>query len=77
MKTLKKNQKIFFKKNGYLVVENLIKKSTINKLRKISYDLFKGKYKTQIAPDKIKSPGSRFTRFMRVKIPTICPTTCI
>lgn len=55
MKTLKKNQKIFFKKNGYLVVENLIKKSTINKLRKISYDLFKGKYKTQIAPDKIKN----------------------
>ena len=27
----------------------------MNKLRKLSYDLFKGKYKTSIAPDKIKN----------------------
>ena len=52
---LKKSQKIFFKKNGYLIVENLINKKTVNKLRKLSYDLFNGKYKTSIAPDKIKN----------------------
>jgi len=56
--TLKKNQKDLFKKNGYLIVENFIKKNTVNKLRKLSYDLFRGKYETKIAPDKIKNQNT-------------------
>jgi len=59
MTSLKKDQKKFFEKNGYLLIENLINKNTINKLRKLSNDLFKGEYKTKIAPDKIKNQKNR------------------
>jgi ectoine hydroxylase-related dioxygenase (phytanoyl-CoA dioxygenase family) len=54
MFSLNKNQKKFFSKNGYLVIENLFDKKKINKLHKLSSDIFEGKYKTKIAPDKVK-----------------------
>ena len=54
MISLKNYQKNFFKENGYLIIENFIDKKTVNILRKASFDLFKGKYQTNIMPDKIK-----------------------
>ena len=54
MISLKNYQKNFFKENGYLIIENFIDKKTVNILRKASFDLFKGKYQTNIVPDKIK-----------------------
>ena len=54
MITLSNNHKNLFKKNGQLTVKNILDKKTINKLRNASYDLFNGKYLTNIAPDKVK-----------------------
>ena len=54
MNLSKKLIKNFFSKNGFLILDNFIKKPQINKLHKKTIDLFNGNYDDNIQPDKIK-----------------------
>ncbi len=54
MNLSKKIDKKFYFKNGFLIIDNFIKKSQINKLNKKAIDLFNGNYDNNIQPDKIK-----------------------
>ena len=61
---LSKDQKDFFKKNGYLVIKNFFPKKKITKLKSLSSNLFNSIYPTGISPDRIK-----WNKSMSKKIP--------
>ena len=53
-KSLLKEKKEFFNKNGFVVFENVLSKNDLNKVRKKYKKIFKGHYETGVVPDKIK-----------------------
>jgi len=64
-KTLSDEQKIFFKKKGYLIFKNFFNSEKLKKLKKISSDLFNKNYSTGIAPDRIKWNSSMSNKIPR------------
>lgn len=53
-KILSKENKLFFQKNGYLVVNDFFSKKNIDKVLKKVPEIFNGKYDTGISPDRVK-----------------------
>ena len=58
-KSLLKEKKEFFNKNGFVVFENVLSKNDLNKVRKKYKKIFKGHYETGVVPDKIKWVNGR------------------
>ena len=62
--TLSKDDKNFFKKNGYLIYKNYLNKDKIKSIKVKIPKIFDGYYDTGISPDKVK-----WDKFNKKKIP--------
>jgi phytanoyl-CoA hydroxylase len=54
MKQISEQKKEEFKKNGYVMFENILNKNELKSINKNIKNIFKGKYSTSVVPDKIK-----------------------